>query len=249
MEANGWILIVIIIVVLLAAAIAADSKQEKDKQNFELIVEKAENFDATTKRLAGSHWVGIDEIRGKVIVNRVGSATFETVDSDQILSVVIFEDGQTVLKSGRGKATAKAAFNTVFIPGLNLLTGGPKAKAHSVEKVKRIELRVVTDAPNSLPVIRILDIGVPRASVGYKEADETARFLHAKLTRLLETADGIRRNSSRSVRAPDQGTGQAESTLPSLGLAQELNELANLRDKGILTSNEFEEQKSRLLRN
>ncbi|MFD1211096.1 SHOCT domain-containing protein [Arthrobacter sp. GCM10027362] len=248
--ANGWLLIIVFGGIFVAWLFSQSAKAKKNREKFAAQTSKLKDFTASVKRQAGTHWVAIDEKRGKLLISPVGSDSHRMFDAAKIISVEVHENGQSVLKSGRGKQAAKAAVSFMTASPLPLITGGPKAKPYTVEEVKRVELRIVVDGSVPTHDIRLLEVPAARDSSLYKAADENARFLHAKITALIKRAEEDKRQELHGVISDAGRPGADENAMPETrptSVADELAKLASLRDSGILTEDEFAAQKARLL--
>jgi hypothetical protein len=247
----GWLFIILFGGIAVAWLISESAKANKNSEKFESQLAHLKDFKADVKRKLGTHWIAIDDVRGKLLVSPVGSDSPHVFDAGSILSAEIYEDGQTLIKSGRAKASGKAIVNTMVMPGLNLITGGPKAKAYSVEQVKRLELRIVVDGPKPTHNVCLLSTPTRRDGATYKMVDADARFLHAKITGLIQRAAEDRRQELHAVIGD-----AAQSIVEKAGnpgsvpasVADELAKLLALREAGALTPEEFAAQKARLLR-
>jgi len=250
---SGWLFILLFVGLFIAWIISESAKRKRNSERLEALLTKVPNFQPTVKREAGSHWVVIDEVHAKLLLSAVGADSYSIFDAASILSVELHEDGKTLVKSGRGKAAGKAVVNTMVMPGLNLITGGPKAKAYAVEQIKRLEVRIVVDGPKPTQDIRLLNRPVRKDSSTYRTLDGNARFIHGKITALMQRAAEDRRQALHEVidKAIQPG-GEKQAAAGTQGggsIADELVKLSALRDSGILTDKEFHTQKMRLLGN
>ena len=95
----------------------------------------------------------------------------------------------------------------------------------------------VKDTKNPIHDINFLDLETKKDSFLYKQAIQQARHWHGLLEVLIKSAD-IEDKAVKTIDTPK---------LPSGSVADELRKLAELRDAGILSIEEFNQQKSWLL--
>jgi len=120
--------------------------------------------------------------------------------------------------------------------------GGLSGRTVSRKQSKRVDLKIViSDMSNPVHVVNFMDLGPggdddTRTRL-YREAIETATHWHALLTILMQK-EPIEQDMV-SERAP--GKRQASSVV------DELVKLADLKRTGLLTEDEFETQKRKLL--
>jgi hypothetical protein len=159
-----------------------------------------------------------------------------------ILSSELFVDGETVTKTARGSQVGGALIGGLALGGVGALIGGLSGKKRSSEKIKRIDLRItINDTKNPLHDINFMDIEVNQDSYLYKSAMEEARHWHGLVTVLIKTAESeVAGHESIGMSSVPEGSVR-------ISLADELMKLSDLRDKGVLSDDEFTIQKQKLL--
>jgi hypothetical protein len=154
-----------------------------------------------------------------------------------VVAVEVLADGSAIVKANRGSQALGAVVGGALLGPLGLLAGAITGSTRSEDRIKKLALRVVTtdfERPNHdvLFFESASPKGDKRDSDLLRPALQLAEKWNSRLTSML-------RDSKASA---DQ-----QSTRPPISVADELRKLADLRRDGILTQDEFEAQKRRLL--
>jgi len=185
--------------------------------------------------------IGYDENRNKFAITSLKSQTafskaFSYVD---ILSVEIFYDGNTVTKTNRVSQIGGALIGGLVLGGVGAVVGGLSGKTSSKKEVKKIELRIiVNDKQSPIQDIVFLNTKCKDWTPLYKESERSVRHWFAITSLLIEEAD---KEDSKNSRQPILDTNKNNS------LADTLNDLNELFQKGILTEAEFSKAKQNAL--
>lgn len=168
----------------------------------------------------------------KLQIKRISSKTISAAD---LLSCELFENGTTISKTVRSSQIGGVLIGGLALGGVGAIIGGLSGKTSFSEIVSRIDLRlIVNDTQNPLFDINFLNTKTKKDSFIYREAMEKARHWHGLMEVLIKRADAQDKDS-----APK---------LPAVAsVADEIKKLAELRDSGILSADEFQQQKERLL--
>lgn len=227
---------VIVVAILLAMNISSKQKAMEE------YLGHLEDFSATQKVIGvnGVTGLAVDEQRKKIclidhMTKQVVSRIFSYKD---LLSSEIFEDGEAVSRTERSSQIGGALIGGLAFGGVGAIIGGLSGKTRTSDKVKIIDLRLtVNDTANPLHDVRFLDLETKKESFLYVGAINQVRHWHGLMEVLIKRAD-----------ADDKAANMDESLKSSPGsLADELKKLAELRDSGVLSGDEFEQQKMRLL--
>lgn len=155
-------------------------------------------------------------------------------DFAQIAGVEVIENGTTVTQTSRGSQLLGAAVGAVAFGPLGVVIGGLSGKSRSRGRVRGISLKVTVD-DSVCPIYMICFLRCsskegldPDSSLASSARQNVDRF-HAHL-----------------INAMRQSQPNASVT-PVLSGADELQKLWELKQAGILTADEFADQKARLL--
>ncbi len=200
------------------------------------------DFSATQKviGLDGNTGLAIDEERKKICLldysqQNVAVRLFSYSD---LLSSEIFEDGITVTKTVRSSQIGGALAGGLAFGGMGTIIGGISGKTQRYGNIESIDLRLtVNDTRNPLHCITFLDREAKKDGFRYKQAFQQARHWYGLIEVLIKRAD----LEDKTIHARDT------PKILSGFIADELKKLAELRDRGILSNDEFQQQKMRLL--
>jgi hypothetical protein len=194
----------------------------------------------------GMNGFAIDEKRGLLcLLSRQYKEVIPcVVPYADVVSVEVTEDGSSVTKTSRSSQIGGAVVGGVLLGGVGAVVGGLTGSKKTTQKVKRVDLRVVIDNIGS-PTHNVcfLDLDVDRGGIVHKAALDKARHWNGLFDIAINRADKARVQDVNVVRNEKQ-----KSIKPSGSVADELRKLADLKADGVLTEDEFQAQKQRLLR-
>lgn len=204
------------------------------------------NFDATQK-IVGIDYdtsIAIDENRKKVCLMNCRNNQSRIFSYRDLLSSEIFEDGETVTKTMRGSQIGGALVGTVLLGGVGTIIGGLSGKRKTTGTVNKMVLRVtVNDAKNPVYEIKFLNKETRKDTQMYQQAIQQARHWHGLIEVLIKRAD-MEDNKQTNV-----NVAVTTPLIQQSSVADEVKKLADLRTSGVLTEQEFEQQKRKLLGN
>lgn len=154
-----------------------------------------------------------------------------------IASVDVIRDGTSITSTNRGSQLVGAAVGEVLLGPLGLLIGGVTGSKRTVQKVSQIALKIIVD-DRVTPIYTVEFLRIPHPGADprnklVKDAAQRAEHIHALLV------NAIRNCSIQAVtRAPQ---------VSQRSVAEQIDQLWQLKDAGALTETEFTEQKARLL--
>jgi hypothetical protein len=237
----GTLVIFMVIVGAVVAVIQVNNTSNKKKAMDDRIG-CIEGFSATQKVIGsdGNTGLAIDEQREKIclIEYKEQNITTRVLAYKDLLSSEIFEDGATVTKTVRSSQLGGALLGGLALGGVGAIIGGLSGKTQTSGKIKKVELRLtVNDTQNPLHDINLLNTETKKDSLFYKQAIQQARHWHGLLEVLIKRTD---------LDDKTEKTNDA-SKLSSGSVADELKKLVDLHDAGVLSIEEFQQQKAKLL--
>ncbi|MDH3268734.1 MAG: SHOCT domain-containing protein, partial [Ignavibacteria bacterium] len=175
-----------------------------------------------------------------LILKEKGQLNYRAINFKDILSSEIIEDGESLQKTVRSSQIGGALIGGLALGGVGALIGGLSGKKKSIDKVKNIDVQIViNDTSNPIHLINCMNfnIGWEKKESGYKDGIDKARLLHAKIDTIIKQVD-----------EEDKARVTNENRISSPNfISDEIKKLAELRDSGILSENEFQNQKQKLL--
>lgn len=229
----------ILIVVIAFSGVINTSNKKKAMDGH---LDHLEDFTATQKVMGedGNTGLAIDEKRKKIclIDHTQQNITTRVFLYRDLLSSEIFEDGAIITRTVRTSQLGGALIGGLALGGVGAIIGGLSGRTQTSGKVNKLDLRLtVNDTEKPLHDINFLNIPIKKSDILYEHAIQQARHWHGLLEVLIKRADiedkATNANNAMSVR--------------SESVADELKKLADLRDAGVLSDEEFEQQKMRVL--
>jgi preprotein translocase subunit YajC len=216
----------------------------RNKKRMEKRMSNIPNFTATQKVIGIDGYAGlaIDEEREKICLSypRQKEQIYRIISYKVLLSSEIFEDGVTVSKTMRGSQIGGALIGGVLLGGVGAIIGGLSGKTKTTGSVRKIDLRLtVNDTKSPIFDVTFLNKETKKDNPIYEQAIQSARHWHGLVEVLIKRADMEDKQKIASTPIIQH------SSIASV--ADELKKLADLRDSGVLSDQEFQQQKLKLL--
>ncbi|MFJ6313698.1 SHOCT domain-containing protein [Pseudarthrobacter oxydans] len=186
-------------------------------------------------------YLGVDSERGKIYLGIAPQWKSILIPAEKIMSVAIYEDGQSVTHASRMRQIGGALVGNALAPNKGgAVIGALGAKNTTVDVIKSLVLRLEVDDPkNPILGISFLRLNeVKRGSSLHQMASTEARAFSSLITAIM------RRSEQKD--ASDLET-QTPPPFPRANKLDELSKLAELRDRGVLSEEEFAQEKLRIL--
>lgn len=231
----------IIIAILLGifAVIKRGEEEEESEKTLEERLQELEDFTATEKIMGWDYdyLFAIDAIHRKLVLLEIGYERL--ISYDDVMAVELIIDDKTYQSRSLGRTLGGSIIGGLLGGGAGAIVGGLSGNQEINKKIDKIVVN-----------IKVRDIKQPAINIVCYDSQNN----HSSVKRYLEQATRITdmmnviidELNSKSQSLVDNNA-QAENN--HLSLAEELSKLAELRDKGILTEEEFETQKKKMLKN
>jgi hypothetical protein len=265
----GIVFVIPAIVAVLAMIFGNTEKAKKDqedaKKRFEDKIKK--KFDEEKVEISQQYRtfnysvVGLDENNRKVCflesnsemnlkdLNFFGAVTdniqysTRTVYYKDILESEVIIDGETVTKTSRSSQVGGAILGGILAGGVGAIIGGLSGKTSSKEKVKSIQLKViVNDTKNPLQIITFLNepTSIDRSSEKFIKANKEVMHWHSLFKIIIDMSD----KEEKSNQVIQNNINDSNSTFNT---ADEIRKLHDLLKEGIITQEEFDLQKKKII--
>lgn len=229
-------------VIAIAIAISAARGTAELKRNLATVP----NFVASQEVMGcdGASGLAIDESGTRLCLLRKSGddVSSRVVSYRDIVSVELFEDGSSISKTVRSSQLGGAVIGGLALGGIGAVVGGLSGKTETVNRVRRVDLRIVVAELNEpLHDVPLLNVQVDKGGLVHSQVLLKARRWHGIVSVLVKRAE---EEAMLGGRLPvSAGT---DRLTPSI--ADELKKLADLHNSGVLTAGEFQQQKTALLR-
>ena len=156
---------------------------------------------------------------------------------NEILDFEIFENGNSVISSRTGSAVAGG----LIFGGLGAVAGASGSRTIN-ENASTVKLKIYTNnIKNSVVTLDFLEKSISKASNEYEEIRDVINKMISFLKIAREDNRQIERKEDKKVIIENVDDIKSENNVSSI------KELAELKDKGIITQEEFEKSKKRIL--
>ncbi|KOP80654.1 hypothetical protein AMS59_04585 [Lysinibacillus sp. FJAT-14745] len=232
---------------LLLIKVKFDESEEDEKNRLKRITIKEERSKFLTERsLIDSQWVSdlnsticaIDEQKEEVcffyLDDNLKYTTSKKYTYEDILEVEVLVDGETITKTSRGSQLGGALLGGALAGGVGAVIGGLSGSTTSQEKIGSIQLKItVNDINNPVILLKIFNTSTPwdKNDEELKQYSDTAMEWQGLFAVIINNGD-------KKVEA------KAET---ENNISDEIRKLHELLKEGILTKEEFNNQKQKLL--
>jgi Short C-terminal domain len=193
----------------------------------------------------------LDEENKKVAFIYVDSNDTQIYNYEDILEAEILEDGKTITSTSRSSQIGGALIGGALAGGVGAIVGGLSGKQSSEQEINRIDLKVIvnnTKQPvkiiNFLNAYLSMDINgkpfpIKKEDASYKSAHRTVNHWHSLLSLLIKQTD----NTHNLI--PEEKPVVTNNL--NVSVADEIKKLSELLAQGLLTQEEYNQQKTKLL--
>lgn len=248
-----WIFIIAVIVIGAILQVRYNEKKEKEageKNNNTLV--SLPNF-IPTKKIVGvknSYVFCVDENNKKIAIIRLSTKVI--IPFDQIISVEVNEDNTLLQQKSSLRTLGGAVVGGVVAGGAGAVVGGLSGDTKQNKKVSKVQVKIkVRDINKPSYLINCFDCKTMTTEGNPIKPSSLEGYLYKQglmdANHIADTISAIIDMTDKEEKGISQTNPQQQKTTGSV--ADELTKLAELKDKGILTEEEFSEQKKALLGN
>ncbi|MGL5655887.1 MAG: SHOCT domain-containing protein [Fusobacteriaceae bacterium] len=168
------------------------------------------------------------ELKGKEIFSNI-------IDYKDIVSVELVQNGTIVSKTSKSSQLGKAAVGGVLFGGAGAVIGALSGNKKNVENVSKVQAKLT-----------IQDLKMPIFNVTFMDANfKKDGFFHKAMIQKAEEWIGI--ISAMIKKAEQDIIYQSQGSNTASNYVDEIERLHSLKEKGIITEEEFNKKKAELL--
>ena len=231
MELVVWIIIFIIIAIIAISYEISNKNERATKLNS--AIDSTINFTASTtiQGYDARYSFSIDQERRKVLIAFADYNEHKTIiDFADIISVELLEDSNTTFSKSTMRTIGGGVVGGVLAGGVGAIVGGLSGDSKGKKKTSRISVKIRIRNQSTPSITIDCYKGEPIDMTSDSQSIKEARSIVDHVSVIIDMID--RENAA---------TSQTKS------IADELEKLCSLKEKGILTEEEFQMQKSKLL--
>lgn len=248
-----WWIILIVIIIVVGGILQGDYNSKKKNERAVSMQKKLieiENFTVSRQvnGFGGFYIFAIDETHKKI--GLVTETDRNTVDFSEIIGVEIIEDGNTISKKSTTRTIGGAIVGSVIAGGAGTIVGGLSGNSTQKNKVSSLSVKILLRSLEK-PSLLIKCFDSRTMTTEHKSSLETEGKIESYIYKMgKKNADEIKDLISIIIDRSDKKSEtlhEVNSNNPSNLIADELLKLNGLKEKGILTEDEFRLQKNKIL--
>jgi len=249
-----WIIILVLVVVIIGVILQGSfNSKKKNERNKAMnqILSGIENF-AVSKKVdgfAGYYIFAIDETNEKIAL--VTQATKHVVNFSDVIGVELIEDGSTVSKKSTTRTIGGAIVGGILAGGAGAIVGGLSGPSTQKNKVSSVSVKILLrNLDNPALVVNCFDSRT--MTTERKASIETEGKMESYIYKIgKKNAAEIKDLVGIIIDRVDNKTSSSKFMenikKESVSISDELIKLSELKEKGILTEEEFILQKNKIL--
>lgn len=235
------IVIIVVIVIFAIAFIGMNKDEEKAKENEYSIEDYLKNKNFKTSQMKTyNQYDNRIQLRTDLEHKQIAICYIfpvEKTDFIQFVDIIeceIIEDSNTIMKGGIGRAVVGG----VLAGGVGAVVGANTRASQNV--ANSLKIRIITkNISRSLYTINIITAETQKDSKEYKEAMNFANEVYSTITSIINNSNNEKNNNNLG--------GKKDMEQSNNDFIEQLERLSKLKENGVITQEEFEESKQKIL--
>lgn len=260
-----WVLLAAVLVGLLIGFNASEKDKAAMQERGEKFTKAAEEFHISAKVVGvnNRYQFIVDDV-DKNIIFMESTWKKKIIPFDKIMSVEMIENNTMVSSKSLGRTIGGALIGDIVAGRAGMIVGGLSGDSKQKKMVSKVEVVIKMRDFND-PALHILCFDANRETSNTKKEIKLDDFVYGPMYKTgLEDATKIIELVGIIIDQMDQATAQPqfaatsatapaapvsdESTNPSTSIADEIKKLADLKNQGLITEEEFASLKSKLIK-
>lgn len=232
-------------IIFLIAIFKLVSNVNKRKEQLNSILKSTKNFSSsfTVINSDGRYLISTDDNRRKILYIVDNSNKKHIFDYENLISVEILEDSNTTFSKSTLRAIGGGLIGGVIGGGVGAIVGGLSGSNNGKKKIKEVQVKILLrNYSKSAIYINCLEssgVNWDSDSSVYTNAIKEARRIADKLSVIIDLIDReTKTTKTSSIKHSDS---------PDTSIANEIERLYSLKKKGIISEEEYEKLKAKLL--
>lgn len=195
----------------------------------------------TNTKEVGNYMFIMDDFYKVLVI--IGQGTHDIINYADIIQVSYVENGTQLYTKSAGRTVGGAIVGGVLMGGAGAVVGGLSGASTQNMEIRSIEVKILLRNTNRTSCV----LNFMKANRNLKTKDETDRRLYESYSKSANQAKDILSVIIDNVKQTSTAVARPVMTTTSTSVADELIKLAKLKADGVLTEEEFQAQKSKLL--
>ena len=213
----------------------------------DLIPNKEGNTAYVTEKKIGSYVFLMDEFYKVMIIISPLISSYQILNYSDIINVTYEEDGNTLFSKSMARTVGGAIVGGALIGGAGAIVGGLSRDTSQNKKVQSMAIKILvrsTTTPSINLPINLID---ETFNTKNEKSKNTYKSRIQEANEIKDLISVIIDNSNQQQATQVAINPNSEKTNLVSNIADELTKLAQLKDAGILSEEEFQQQKKKLL--
>lgn len=214
--------------------------------NRDYISKKKGESSFVTKKKIGSYVFFMDDFFKVLVIISPLISSHKVFNYSDIINVTYEEDGNTLFSKSMTRTVGGALIGGALIGGAGVIVGGLSGDTSQNKKVQSMNIKILVRSTTTPSVNLPINLKGETFNTKDKKSKKTYNDRIKEANDVKDLISVIIDNSNQQTIAIPTSQ-KVEDAKPKTGVADELVKLAQLRDSGILSEAEFQEQKKKLL--
>lgn len=238
------LLTLIVAVIVAVIKVPEEIRKEEEKEdrirdkvsNIKLKIKEIENFNISnfTMNKSNTYAIAVDDTSHRFCIAR--SSSQQVYDFKDLLEVELIENGESLIKTSRGSQILGVAVGGVLLGGVGAVIGGLSGKKNTSHIINNIELKL-TLKDSKISIFSF--VFFKRVN----KEDSPQIYVH-RSHKWHSIMKAIITQTERNIQEEENKIQDDNS----LSIPDEILKFKKLKDDGIITEEEFNNQKSKLLK-
>lgn len=213
----------------------------------DLIPNKKGDIPFITKKKIGSYIFLMDEFYKVMIIISPLISSHKVLNFSDIINVTYEEDGNTLFSKSMARTVGGAIVGGALIGGAGAIVGGLSGDTSQNKKVQSMNIKILVRSTTSPSINLPINLVGETFNTKDEKSKNTYKSRIQEANAIKDLISVIIDNSNQQQAAQVTINSNPETPKQVSNIADELTKLAQLKDAGILSEEEFQQQKKKLL--
>lgn len=213
----------------------------------DLIPNKEGNTTFITKKKIGSYIFLMDEYYKVMIIISPLIPSHKILNYSDIINVTYEEDGNTLFSKSMARTVGGAIVGGALIGGAGAIVGGLSGDTSQNKKVQSMNIKILVRSTTTPSINLPINLKGETFNTKDEKSKKTYKSRIQEANAIKDLISVIIDNSNQQQATQVTTNSTPETPKQVSNIADELTKLAQLKDAGILSEEEFQQQKKKLL--